>query len=548
MTSDEPAPAPAGTAPETRVVTRREVLGATTIAVVLALAMNAPVTAHIGSRLPGDVQDPALQAWQIAWGGHALRTDPAGFFDANTFWPLKGSLAFSDALIGYAPTALLGEGPGIAVLRYDLLYLLTFVLAFLGAYLLARELGAGHGGALVAGVAFAYAPYRLSQVRHLNVLSTGGVPLALFLLRSGYRRRAPRALLAGWAVAAWQVSLGFGIGMPFVYLLAAGTIVVLLRSRARARDRKTTVAFVGGAAVFAVVSLLLAAPYVATLRAHPEARRTQSEVRFFSPTKASVLAAASTSTLWGRTTAPFRERLRWPEEQTLFPGLIAPALAAVGAVTGRASRAVRIALVAGGAGAALLALGFGVADGWLGYRLAYHLPGWQGIRTPGRLMVFVTLALAVLAALGASRLLDRTRRRGALLGLMLALILLDGAGSTPTAPVPTAPAARAPAPQVHLPFAPGGLYMLWSTDGFPPIVNGSSGVVPRFHQDLLPILTGFPDRASVEELRAIGVSTVLLHTDMTQGTPWESAARRDVRGLGLRLRLEGSTLVYDLSG
>ena len=46
-------------------------------------------------------------------------------------------------------------------------------------------------------------------------------------LRHGYRpdRRRPWWAFAGWLVAAWQISLGFGIGLPLVYfLLGAGLV------------------------------------------------------------------------------------------------------------------------------------------------------------------------------------------------------------------------------------------------------------------------------------------------------------------------------------
>ena len=47
--------------------------------------------------------------------------------------------------------------------------------------------------------AFAYAPWRHAHEIHLNVLSTGGVPLALFLLLRGYRR-------SDWQPAARRVA------------------------------------------------------------------------------------------------------------------------------------------------------------------------------------------------------------------------------------------------------------------------------------------------------------------------------------------------------
>jgi len=66
--------------------------------------------------------------------------------------------------------------------RYNLLFLQAYALAFAGAGLLARELGARPAAAAVAGAAFAWAPWRMSHNGHLNILSTGAIPLALFLL------------------------------------------------------------------------------------------------------------------------------------------------------------------------------------------------------------------------------------------------------------------------------------------------------------------------------------------------------------------------------
>src|SRR3954468_10967815 len=135
-------------------------------AVGLALAMHWPLPLHVGRDVPRDLGDPLPQAWQVAWDGHALLHQPLDFFQANVFWPLKNSLAFSDALVGYAPAGVIGSGPHAAIVRYDLLFLFAYTLAFLGAYLLARELGAGRVGGFVAGAAFAYAPWRVEAGGH----------------------------------------------------------------------------------------------------------------------------------------------------------------------------------------------------------------------------------------------------------------------------------------------------------------------------------------------------------------------------------------------
>src|SRR5262249_24933680 len=123
LSSEEPEPARASST--TRVdLTRRELGIAAVGACLLAIVMTWPLVLHLGTDIPRDIGDPLAEAWQPAWGGHALLHQPLHFFDANRFWPLEKSLAFGDALIGYAPAGLVGSGPHDPVVRSDRLFLL----------------------------------------------------------------------------------------------------------------------------------------------------------------------------------------------------------------------------------------------------------------------------------------------------------------------------------------------------------------------------------------------------------------------------------------
>ena len=53
-------------------------------------------------------------------------------------------------------------------------------------------------------------------------------------------------------------------------------------------------------------------------------------------------------------------------------------------------------------------------------------------------------------------------------------------------------------------------YVLWSTDGFPELVNGRSSVEPAWTARLVRSTHRFPNRASVERLRHVGVRSVIL--------------------------------------
>ncbi len=506
---------------------------------MLAVALFWPLAAHLGRDIPLDLGDPLSQSWQVAWDGHALAHQPLHLFQSNQFWPLPDSLAFSDALIGYAPAGLLGHGVHAAVARYDVLWLLAFALAFLGTYLLARELGAPPWAAAVGAAAFAFSPWRLEQGGHLHVLSSGGIPLALMLLLRGLRRDRARLLLGGFAVAAWQVSLGFSLGLPLLYLLVAlGLVAAILWLRAGrpAPPRRMLAAAAAGVVLLAGVSLALARPYVRVLHDHPEAKRSSVTVSRYSGPPRMFLTAPETSLIWGAATKPIRDGLHAIPEQTLFPGLIIVLLALAGLGWTGWPRALRIGLGLAVLALAVLSLGFqqhGVGA-WLPYRALYEVvPGWRGIRVPGRLHTLTTLALALLAAAGAARVLSAAVRRprlGAAAGaLLVACVLAEGAGvraghhgqalaAYPHPRVPAQPARLTGlrAPLLQLPTAPDDnrRYLIWSTDGFAPMVNGRSSFEPRFFGAVIMHTRCFPDAASIAYLHRVGVRTVVVHTEL----------------------------------
>jgi hypothetical protein len=532
---------------------------------VVAVVLTWPLAAHLRSVIPHDAGDPLAQVWVAAWGGHAALHQPLSLFSANTFWPEGPSYAFSDDLLGYLPAGLVGSGPVAALARYNLLFLFAYALAFAGAALLAREIGARPAAAAVAGAAFAWAPWRMSHNGHLNILSTGAIPLALFLLLAGYRRGRGRQIVAGWLVAAWQVSLGFGLGIYFCYLLALLAAVAVVEWLRRGRPRPSRSVLVGtavGGGAFLVIVVACVAPYLDVLHRYPDAPRSAAEVEFFSPPLRGFLAADVTSRVWGHATEFARKDLPWAPEQTLFPGVGVCALALFGLGRRQSSRRLRLALAVSVVAGVLLSMGLRLHGGTFTYRPLYDLlPGWKGLRTPGRLSVFWSLALALLGALGAQRLLDAAgslpkapaRQRaaaGTVAGLVCtAVILWEGSPRLPLPSPPAAPPGLAAVaePQVHFPASPfdDDVYMLWSTDGFPRIANGNASYLPP-GLSAVRGLTSFPDAASVLFLRSRGYRTVVLHTDRVAGTPWADTANRPTDGLGITSRQVGSVIVYDL--
>jgi hypothetical protein len=88
--------------------------------------------------------------------------------------------------------------------------------------------------------------------------------------------------------------------------------------------------------------------------------------------------------------------------------------------------------------------------------------------------------------------------------------------------------------------------MLWSTEGFPPIVNGHEGFKLPPLDRIRTAARAFPSEASVEELRALGIRNVVFHPALAKDTPWESLSDRRLRAPGVAVERRGGVVIYRL--
>jgi hypothetical protein len=564
----------------------REVLLVGAGSLGLASAMTWPVLRSPTRTVPQDLIDPLYFVWQIAWTGHALSSDPAGMYTTNAFLSAPGNLAYTDTMLGYAPIAAVVNavvpGTGGALLAYNLLYVLAAALAFAGAYLLARVLGARVPGALVAAGAYAYAPWHLAHARHLNVLSTGGIVLALALLSYGHawtlregppaRPVRPRWILAGWLVACWQLTLGFALGVPFAWALFLILLVSAISWHRRGRPPVAAglrAADVTGALAFVGTGLLLALPYRHVINDFPVAKRTEQMIEVYSPPLRGLFTAPPENWWWGSLDEGLREGMRAVPEQALMPGLVLFTLGLIGLGYSAWAPRFRVRLAAVVVVMAVLATGTSAPGGghWTYLVVFRHLPGWEALRTPGRLVLWCTLALALLAAGTVTKAVERfrvasgsPRVRAGLFLVPALLVLAEGIGLVAQPVVPVAPVAlrTLTAPVLVLPTSQQGDYkvMTWSTDGWPQLVNGGSGFEPPIQSGLRRTAQAFPQAESVRQLRAGGVRTVVLDRALAAGTPWQSlaadpegawgATRGQAAAAGVQVRYQGTAVIYTL--
>jgi hypothetical protein len=162
--------------------------------------------------------DNILNLGILEWGYRAL-TSHHPVFDWVAGYPLKNSLAGTENLLGwqwlYAPLRLMGIG---AVTSYNLLMLLTFIIAGVGAALLARRHGLSLFVAFWVGFAFAFSPVRTANMVQIQSMAVCWVPWA-FLGLEGFMESPTwrRGILTGVAICQTMLS-GMYIG---IFLLIA---------------------------------------------------------------------------------------------------------------------------------------------------------------------------------------------------------------------------------------------------------------------------------------------------------------------------------------
>lgn len=323
-----------------------------------AVVMTWPVARVAGSQIASDMGDPVFNSWVLMWTGgqvlDVLHGHPgalAGYWDANIFFPEPLTLAFSEHLTPQMVQALpVYAATGNIILSYNLLFLSTFVLSGLGAYLLVRDLTGRPLAALVAGLAFAWAPYRMAHLSHLQVLSSAWMPFALL----GYRRYLDtRRLrpLAGGTLALIAQNLSCGYYLLYFPPFAAAFCLYEMARRRLLGDWPVWRGLAASAVVAMVVTWPFVQPYLDLKIDGEVGVRTLAEIQEYS---ADAHALATPSALLRVTSAWLTGYPRGEGEA--FPGVTIVLLAAVavGGATARGLRDLRRAALPGWMRAATL--------------------------------------------------------------------------------------------------------------------------------------------------------------------------------------------------
>jgi hypothetical protein len=530
----------------------------TAAVVLLFFALTVPMTwpqaAHMATYV-GNSDDPLLSIWRMAWIAHALPRFPAELFNGNIFYPEPRTLAYSDSVIlqGLAGAPLIWSGVSV-VAAYNWVLIGSIALSGAAMWLYAFQLTGSRGAALVAGIVFAFVPFRFDHLHHLELQATMFIPLTLWWLERALASGRARDVYGAVGSLVCQVLCGIYYA---VFLSSALLFIVPLRmARLPGERRRELLKHAAGALV---VGAIVVVPYLLVYSANRQTLGDRSlyDVGLYSAEPDDYLATPLGNLVHGVWSGPLGQN-----ERRLFPGFLALILALIGL---RGFERVRLSLLVLAATGFFISLGLNTPlYGWLrGIGFPY-----SGLRVPSRAAILVCTAVAALAGLGWAWIESRIKWRTTATVLVSGLLLFEYATRLdPSLVLPKEPAAvytwLAAQPRsvvVHFPLSTAdkldiihdSLYMLGSTVHWQPILNGYSGYFPPSFFELMEYCETFPDERSVAYLKSRGVDLIVVHGGymppdkfgaMTAGL----LARPDVRAVAKFEEKLGPDIVFRLT-
>ncbi|MGE3908067.1 MAG: hypothetical protein AB7K36_01860 [Chloroflexota bacterium] len=347
-------------------------------------------------------------------------------------------------------------------LAYGAGRVLAYALSGIGLYLYAQALGANRLGSTIGALAFAYSSFMVGHLQHDNIIRSAiWLPWLLltaeYSLRTGGARRLAWMALAALILALTAVGvhiqpllmslLLFGAALLFGPFGKTSIPTVLSPSVSRAAavgklvyDFKLLLsrrnlsgnpldwllgrAFLGVTIVLlglGLAAVQLVPLYQLGLRSLRPSLVTYDYATSFAVSPAQLLTLVFPSMF---NFDAVRHWALWaPHETTLYVGVAPLVLALLGLAFVRGRAVIFFGLVA----LVSLLLAFGDYLPIKPYTVVWNLPGFSYLRAPARFSLLLSLALAMLAALGTTWLMRRARYRGsmpAVVALLNALLVI----------------------------------------------------------------------------------------------------------------------------
>ncbi len=248
--------------------------------IIFTIVFTWPLALHPTSSIPGDYGDPLLNTWILAHDARSF-TSTGGLFQGNIMYPGRDVITYSEHLFSMAvlaaPVYWLTGNP---ILAYNFLLLFGFIFSAFGMYLLLRYLTGNRWAGLAAGVFFAFVPYKISQITHIQICFSAFLPFTLLYLHKFLKEGRTRHLLVfgvfflAQSLASWHYLVYAALA---VLLVVAGK--TFLDWRHTGWGKLAKLAAMGLVCVMLVIPFAL--PYARTHKRFSDFQRPLSETLLY---------------------------------------------------------------------------------------------------------------------------------------------------------------------------------------------------------------------------------------------------------------------------
>lgn len=392
---------------------------------LLTVGMTWPLTVQLNTHFAGQNIDVWINQWATWWTERALREGLDLYYTHLMFYPDGVSLAFhSFSHVNSALAVLLRPWVG-DLTAHNLTMMLAHILSGYAVFCLARHLTRSTLAAFLAGLVFAFYPYRMAETVHPVLVSTQWIPFYILYFMRLIEEEKPIyiAPITGFflltALTSWHLMILTCI-MTVLYLL---TLLITERARYTQKTLHNLFWLMG-------VLALTIAPFIYPLireQLNTPATYVGVEMRNGQGNDLLALVIPQEQHPLARPyVVPLHARMK--NVRAAYMGMTVLALSGIAAVkTWKRARFWIVLLLA----SVLLSSYAHPQIG--GYSFSAITLPWTApviwlLRHPYRFNLLIGLALAILSGMGASQLLDTCAtqsRRGALAGALMGLVLFE---------------------------------------------------------------------------------------------------------------------------
>jgi len=167
---------------------------------LLTLILTYPVILNFSTNTAGDGLDAWMYVWDFWWVKKAIFDPYLNVYHTDyIFYPTGTSLAFHTLALFESIISIPLQSFLNLITIYNIFFILSFLIAAFGMFLLVDYLTKDKKIAFISGIAFTFAPYHFARgLGHLNMMEYGWIAFfVLFLFKTLNERKMKNPILAG---------------------------------------------------------------------------------------------------------------------------------------------------------------------------------------------------------------------------------------------------------------------------------------------------------------------------------------------------------------